>query len=139
MEQFAVTFSLGNSASHPRYGVPLRCSVPLPQGAVRDPAGELMLVDEAGEDCAAQWRVLSRWKDGSARFALMDYAEAELPPKTTRSYTLVRRPAGAASAASDLPRPSASQAASGSAARAGRCARRTPRAGSTVPPRAGSA
>jgi len=94
MKELAIPFRLENEAAFPRYGLPLRCSVPLPEGAVRDPAAELMLADADGNDCAAQWRVLSRWKDGSARFALMDYAEAVLSPKTKLAYALKNRPAG---------------------------------------------
>ncbi|MDP7395391.1 MAG: hypothetical protein QF541_00900 [Lentisphaeria bacterium] len=89
---FKISFSLANPWKFPLYGLPLRCSVPLPEGAVQDPAGELVLIDDRdGTDCAAQWRVLSTWNDGSARFALMDYAEAEMPPRTTRTYSLVER------------------------------------------------
>ena len=86
-----IPFSLGNPWKFPVHGLPLRCSVPLPEGFLRDPARELALVDEQGKDCAAQWRVLSTWQDGSARFALMDFAEGEMPPRTTRKYALQRR------------------------------------------------
>ena len=89
--RFEIPFSLNNPWKFPMHGIPLRCSVPLPQGFVRDPRQELALVDERGADCAAQWRVLSKWKDGSARFALMDYAEGEITPRTNRSYKLRRR------------------------------------------------
>lgn len=91
VETLAIPFSLGNPWGFPLYGLPLRCSVPLPQGEVTDPAGELALVDESGVDCAAQWRVLSTWDDGSIRFALLDYAEAVLPPRTGKRYTLKPR------------------------------------------------
>ena len=93
----SIPFSLGNPWKFPLYGLPLRCSIPLPEGMVFDPVKELALVDEEGKDCAAQWRVLSTWNDGSARFALMDYAEAVLPPRASKRYTLQPRgemPAG---------------------------------------------
>ena len=90
-DSIRLSFSLGNPWKFPLHGLPLRCSIPLPEGAVRDPAKELALLDERGRDCAAQWRVLSTWNDGSARFALMDYAEAKLPPRATRKFTLQRR------------------------------------------------
>ena len=83
--------TLANPWKFPLHGLPLRCSVPLPQGAVADPARELALTDEHGRDVGAQWRVLSTWNDGSARFALLDYAEAEVEPRTTRRYVLRRR------------------------------------------------
>jgi hypothetical protein len=91
--EISIPFTLSNPWKFPLRGVPLRCSIPLPEGAVRKPARELALVDERGRDVAAQWRVLSTWNDGSVRFALMDYAAAELPPRTTRSYTLESRTA----------------------------------------------
>ena len=69
-----VPFRLSNPWEFPRFGVPLRASIPLPAGAVGDPAAEMALVDEQGRDVGAQWKVLSTWQDGSARFALMDYA-----------------------------------------------------------------
>src|SRR5262249_44735849 len=86
-------FAIANPWSFPRHGLPLRCSVPLPQGLVRDPAADLALLDEAGKGLGAQWRVISTWPDGTARFALLDYAEAVLPPRTTRKYRLVKRDA----------------------------------------------
>lgn len=83
-----IAFSLNNPWGFPLHGLPLRCSVPLAKGLVRNPARELALMDEKGRDCGAQWRVLSSWDDGSARFALMDYAEALIPPRTRRAYIL---------------------------------------------------
>lgn len=91
MDDLSVPFTLDNPWAFALHGLPLRCSVPFPQGGVREPAQELVLTDEQGRDLAAQWRVLSSWKDGSVRFALMDYAEAVVPPQTTRRYTLGRR------------------------------------------------
>ncbi|NQU10968.1 hypothetical protein HQ590_09275, partial [bacterium] len=88
---FSIPFTLANPWKFPRHGMPLRCSVPLPRGLVRDPARSLALTDEKGKDVGAQWRVLSRWPDGSVRFALMDYAATVLPPRTTRRYTLQPR------------------------------------------------
>lgn len=85
---FPLSFSIGNPWKFSQYGLPFRCSIPLAQGLVRDPAAELALLDEEGRDCAAQWRVLSTWPGGSARFALLDYAEPETAPRTTRRYTL---------------------------------------------------
>ncbi|OGV67479.1 MAG: hypothetical protein A2498_02295 [Lentisphaerae bacterium RIFOXYC12_FULL_60_16] len=90
MQSWEVPFKLSNPWKFPLHGVPLRASIPLPEGEVRDPARELRLEDEAGHDCHAQWRILSTWKDGSARFVLMDYAQAELAPRTTRAVRVVR-------------------------------------------------
>ena len=94
-----VPFHLNNPWKFPLHGIPLRCSVPFPEGSVRDPSAELNLLDEKGIDLAAQWRVLSRWKDGSARFALMDYSEPTIPPRTQRACRLKRRDNPAASVA----------------------------------------
>lgn len=86
-----VPFHLSNPWEFPLHGVPLRASIPLPEGAVRVPRSALALVDEKGTDVRPQWRTLSNWKDGSVRFALMDYAETRIPPRTNRSYRLIAR------------------------------------------------
>lgn len=91
MTDINAPFSLSNPWGFPVDGRPLRCSVPLPQGAVKDPAKELVLCDAEGRDVGVQWRVLSTWKDGSARFALFDYAEPGLAPRETKRYTLTQR------------------------------------------------
>ncbi|MCC7193689.1 MAG: hypothetical protein IT444_13015 [Phycisphaeraceae bacterium] len=86
-----IPFSLSNPWEFPIHGMPLRVSVPLPRGAVRDPAKELVLLDQEGRDVQAQWRVLSKWKDGSACFALMDYSAATIAPRTQLNFKLARR------------------------------------------------
>ena len=58
---------------------------------MRDPAAELALLNGSGQDVRAQWGVLSTWKDGSARFALMDYAAGHLPPRTSVALKLTKR------------------------------------------------
>lgn len=100
---FPISFSLANPWKFPRHGLPLRCSIPLAQGRIREPGRELALLDEQGRDCGAQWRVLSRWPDGSARFALLDFAEPETPPRTTRRYALAERGTAAEPAAAEAP------------------------------------
>ncbi len=47
--------------------------VPFPAGLVKDP-GRVVLLDSDGEACPAQTRTLSSWKDGTARWALFDFA-----------------------------------------------------------------
>ena len=69
-KELNIPFTLINLWSFTRFGVPLRSSIPLPQGAVRDPGTELCLCDAEGCDLTAQWRILSRWPDGSTRFDL---------------------------------------------------------------------
>lgn len=94
-----VGFSVSNPWPFDRFGLPLRVSVPLAEGSVMEPGRELMLVDEAGRDVGAQWRVLSKWKDGSARFALMDYAEGKVEARKTSKLKLMRREAAGLSVA----------------------------------------
>ena len=91
MSTLNVPFSLGNGWAFDAHGLPLRCSLPFPQGALTDPDAELALLDEQQRDLGAQWDVLSRWPDGSARFAMFDYAEAHIPPRSSCRYTLQRR------------------------------------------------
>ncbi|MAE61215.1 MAG: hypothetical protein CMJ49_07645 [Planctomycetaceae bacterium] len=91
MAALQIPFSLSNPWAFDLYGLPLRCSLPLGQGELGDPAVDLVLLDEQGRDLGGQWRVLSTWPDGSARFALLDYAEAHVPPRTTCRYTVERR------------------------------------------------
>jgi len=85
---FPLSFKLSNPWRFPILGMPLRCSIPLPQGLVNNPSSELILLDEKDHDCHAQWRVLSRWNDGSVRFALMNYAEEIIAPRKTYNYVL---------------------------------------------------
>lgn len=91
MNTFPIPFSLKNPWKFPLHGLPLRCSIPFPEGTLRDPAAELILLNEDGRDCEAQWRVLSSWDDGSVRFALLNYAEATIPPRETRTYEVRAR------------------------------------------------
>jgi hypothetical protein len=88
-ETISLPFQIRNSQDVPLTGVPLRASVPLPQGQVHDPSRDLALIDEEGKAVAAQMKVLAPWPDGSARFVLLDYAAAELAPGESRLYTLV--------------------------------------------------
>ena len=58
-------------------GYPQRLGVPLAKGAVAD-AGGLRLSDDRGGAVAADFGVLSRWDDGSVRWASADFL-ADLP------------------------------------------------------------
>ena len=51
---------------------PLTRGVPLPVGAVEGVDG-LRLVNGAGEEVVAQFRVLGKWPDGSAKWILVDF------------------------------------------------------------------
>jgi hypothetical protein len=51
---------------------PFRAGVPLPRGAMHDPA-RLVLLNPAGARTPLQSRVLARWPDGSVRWLLLDF------------------------------------------------------------------
>jgi len=65
---------------------PITSGVPFPAAAVRDPA-QLTLRDEADHPVAVQARTLSRWPDGSVRWALLDW-QSDLPGHGTRHFTV---------------------------------------------------
>jgi len=84
-----LSFTVNNPQFIEMTGVPLRASVPMPEGAITDPAKELALVDEEGRAVNAQWKVLAPWPDGSVRFVLIDYAVARMAPEESRQFRLV--------------------------------------------------
>lgn len=51
---------------------PVTVGIPLPQGAVFDPA-TLFLEDAQGKECLLQAQVLAHWFDGSAKWVLLDF------------------------------------------------------------------
>jgi hypothetical protein len=64
---------------------PLSSGVPFPAGMVRDPAQ--VRVSEGTTPIAAQLRLLSRWPDGSVRWALLDW-QADLEANATRRFSV---------------------------------------------------
>jgi len=82
-------FTVRNPHDIEMTGVPLRASVPMPEGAINDPAKELSLVDEADRAITAQWKVLAPWPDGSVRFLMVDHAVAKMAPGESRQLRLV--------------------------------------------------
>jgi len=84
-----LSFHITNPQEIEMTGVPLRASVPMPEGAINDPARDLALVDEQGRAVKAQWKVLAPWADGSVRFVLIDYAVAKMAPGESRKFHLV--------------------------------------------------
>jgi hypothetical protein len=70
---------------------PLTAGVPFPPGTVKD-ASELGISAAAGNTAHAplmtQSRVLSRWPDGSVRWALMDW-QTDLQPRQSRRFVIV--------------------------------------------------
>ncbi len=65
---------------------PVRCGVPWPQGAVRDPRS-LQLLDTRGIPQPLQARALDIWPDGSARWILLDWLASA--SDDTASYSVV--------------------------------------------------
>jgi len=69
---------------------PVTGGVPIPEGAA--PAGStFVLQDEQGKGVPLQTSVLAKWKDGSARWVLLDFQTSPLGDKPERNYTLTWR------------------------------------------------
>ncbi len=85
-------------------GMPLTFAVPLPRGALRQPAARVSFaasaVDPDGEE--AQVRVHARWPDGSARWALLDTGCPGGALPASGMVTLTGADATAPAGASDL-------------------------------------
>jgi hypothetical protein len=65
---------------------PVTGGVPLPEGAAPQGAA-FSLKDSAGTEVPLQTSVLARWKDGSARWVLLDF-QSSPPQNGSESYTL---------------------------------------------------
>jgi hypothetical protein len=63
---------------------PITAGVPFPRGSVPDPA-RLVVKDDSGRTMPVQTRVLSRWQDGSVRWALLDW-QTDLEARQTRRF-----------------------------------------------------
>lgn len=72
---------------------PLSAGVPFPKGYLRDVA-DIGLAD-AGKALPVQSRVLSRWPDGSVRWAMLDWS-ADLGAGQAHTWSVERRPGVAA-------------------------------------------
>lgn len=89
-------------------GMPLTFAVPLPRGALRQPAARVSLAASAADPDAdpggdeAQVRVHARWPDGSARWALLDTGCPGGAPPAVGMVTLTGADATAPASASDL-------------------------------------
>ena len=60
--------------------------VPLPEGGAPD-GTDFALLDEGGQPLPVQTQILGRWKDGSARWVLLDFMSAP-EPGTTAAFSL---------------------------------------------------
>jgi hypothetical protein len=85
-ELLAVGLHVVESAGVERCNWPVTRGVPFPNGAVQDP--DLLGVEDAdGCPVSAQFRVLSRWPDGSLKWVLVDF-QADVAPNGRSSYTV---------------------------------------------------
>lgn len=88
-----VKLTLRETAGVDRVAEPVTSGVPLPEGAVRAADG-VSLLDAAGQPIPCQVIPQALWRDGSLKWALLDF-QADLPADSTATYTLVRRKASA--------------------------------------------
>ena len=77
-ERVSVGLQVVETAGVERCNWPVTRGVPLPGGAVQDPA-RLGVEDADCRPVAAQFRVLSRWPDRSLKWVLVDF-QADVPP-----------------------------------------------------------
>ena len=68
----AVELILEASSPALRRHEPVTCGIPLPRGALHNPAG-LRLTSELGKHLPLQTRILDRWPDSSIRWLLLDW------------------------------------------------------------------
>jgi hypothetical protein len=73
VERGRVEVSVGDASERPATGLfPVTSGVPFPQGALASGAN-LRLLDRTGKELPLQTRVLGRWRDGSAKWVLVDF------------------------------------------------------------------
>ena len=83
-------FSLANPTAEPRRRDALVSGVPLPQGAVCDPA-TLTLATTGGAPLPTQAEALARWADGSLKWVLLTVPALSLAPRARRRLELRAR------------------------------------------------
>lgn len=77
-------------AAFDRFQEPCSAAVPFARGEVREPFG--ISVKAGEESCPVQFRVTSRWPDGSVRWLLVHFL-ANLPANRSRDFSLRVEPA----------------------------------------------
>jgi hypothetical protein len=97
-----VPIELRETAAVARVGEALRLGVPLPRGCVRDGAAARVVHGDGPGD-VVQWRALSRWSDGSVKWALADFA-VDLAAGARRELVLRWEPGGPAAIPPASPR-----------------------------------
>jgi len=85
-DELKIALKVAERAGIARERWPLTRGAPLPQGATTDARG-LTLEDDQGLPVPAQFRVLSRWPDGSDRWVLVDF-QADVEPGAEATYWL---------------------------------------------------
>ncbi len=85
-ERMAIKLRVVESEGVARCNWPVTRGVPIPRGAVQDPT-LLGVKDAAGRPVSSQFRVLSRWPDGSLKWVLTDF-QADVPPGGKSLYTV---------------------------------------------------
>jgi hypothetical protein len=80
-----VRLTVNETAGAERKGGTVTSGVPLPRGAVKDPAK--LSVSAAGKKIPAQFGVLARWPDGSLRWVLLN-CRADVPAKGKTALVL---------------------------------------------------
>lgn len=88
-----VTLTVKEPAGLARVNEPVSAGVPLPVGAVKDPA-TLKLVDEQGNEMPAQFSAINRWGADQSIMWLLVQSEASVPANGTASYRLTQKVTG---------------------------------------------
>ena len=91
--EFEVKLTVQESAGLARTAEPVSGGIPLPRGAVKDPAA-MKLLDAEGKEVPAQFSAINRWAaDGSVMWLLVQ-STATVPAKGQVAYTLKSGAAG---------------------------------------------
>lgn len=88
MEPFSIPILVQEHGGFRRMSEPVTVGIPFPQGALFDPR-DLVLLNSQSERRAVQVEVLSRWFDGSLKWALFDF-QADVGARETARYLIQR-------------------------------------------------
>ena len=92
VQGISIPVTVTEPAGVARTGEGLHSGVPFVKGSVKS-LDDLILVDSAGKPVPVQFEVLSKWDDGSVRWALLNFRET-IGAGATKNYTLRTRKAG---------------------------------------------
>lgn len=96
-----VPISVEETRGWRRVDEPLMMGIPLPKGALFEPAG-LSLVDQQDRPVPLQSEVLARWSDGSIRWVLLDFLATVEALHTSTYKLLFRQPSGGAESQQEI-------------------------------------